>query len=271
MTEPVAGWRYIAATQIGTSHQKIGTPCQDASQCEIISGADGAEYLIAIAADGAGSAKLSDIGSALACRSMLSALHGYLSYGGEWPISRAFFIECIRGLQDRFAALAAESGETAREYACTLLLAVVGPGGTIFLQIGDGAIVYAGRGMPSKYAAAFWPQRGEYANQTIFVTSPNAIESIQHEFTDEEIDELAVFTDGIQNLVLDYKNETAHTPWFDRMFTPVRGLPNSGYSPALSEKLDALLASKEVNARTDDDKTLILASRREPQSAPTAK
>lgn len=267
VSEQAVPWRYIAAAQIGTSHIKAGTPCQDSYRCEFVTGKGGEEYLIAIASDGAGSAKHSDEGSAQTCGLFVRALSAYLSAGGEWPIPRDYFVQCVRELQAVFAAMAAEAGTTEREYACTLVLAVTGPGGTAFLQIGDGAIVYASRSMPSNFAAAFWPERGEYANQTTFITSPEALESLQHEFLDEEVDEIAVFTDGIQNLVLDYRQQMAHSPWFDRMFTAVRSLNEPGYSAALSEKLDAFLAGKDVNARTDDDKTLILATRRAPQPA----
>jgi hypothetical protein len=227
-----------------------------------VEGAQGTDFLIAVASDGAGSAIYSDIGAAAACRELIACLETYLRQGREWPIPRDFFVERISGLQDLFHEFAIDSDVTAREFACTLLLTVAGETGSTFLQIGDGAIVYAGRDMPGRYAAAFWPERGEYANQTTFITSPNALASLQYEFTDELVEEIAVFTDGIQSLVLDYKAQTAHAPWFDRMFSAVREVPTRGHSSALSEKLRALLDSREINERTDDDKTLILATRR---------
>jgi hypothetical protein len=75
------------------------------------------------------------------------------------------------------------------------------------------------------------------------------------------VHELAVFTDGIEPLVLQYSTNTVHSPWFNQMLPPVRGLAQPGFDEALSKKLAMYLSSEAVCARTDDDKTLLLASR----------
>ena len=78
---------------------------------------------------------------------------------------------------------------------------------------------------------------------------------------DRSIDEVAIFTDGLQGLALHYESRRAHTPFFQPMFAWMRPA-GSGYCEGLSSSLTSFLNSKKVNDRTDDDKTLILATRR---------
>jgi hypothetical protein len=66
-----------------------------------------------------------------------------------------------------------------REFACTLLGAVVGQDRAAFFQIGDGAIVVSNRAEPDDYGWVFWPQHGEFANQTNFITQDNALEILE--------------------------------------------------------------------------------------------
>jgi len=74
------------------------------------------------------------------------------------------------------------------------------------------------------------------------------------------LSEVALFTDGLQNLVLDYKENSPHSPFFDHMLTPLRST-GAGEQQGLSSALEDFLKSPRVNERTDDDKTLLLASR----------
>jgi hypothetical protein len=155
-----------------------------------------------------------------------------------------------------------------REFACTLLGAVVGQDRAAFLQIGDGAIVVSNRAEPDDYGWIFWPQHGEFANQTNFVTQDNALEILEFEVEDRCIDEIAIFTDGIERLVLDLQNKTAHAPFFRPLFNwllKTKPTVVDADIPA-SEVIERYLGSKQIIERTDDDKTLIIASRRQPPS-----
>ena len=75
-----------------------------------------------------------------------------------------------------------------------------------------------------------------------------------------------MFTDGIERLVLDLQEKSAHAPFFRTLFGwLVKMQPAQvGEEISKSEVLDRYLGSKSINDRTDDDKTLILASRRPP-------
>jgi hypothetical protein len=250
-------WKYGFASVAGTSHKKHSLACQDSCRAEVFSGPQGEAILLAVASDGAGSAAYANLGSVLACDLLVDEVRAHFDAGKSWAKLGDDFIS---GWIAKFQGLAANwSGDSPREFACTLLAAVVGREHAAYFQIGDGAII-ASRG-EDEYHCVCWPQQGEYANSTNFLTDDDAADKIYCEFKTSGIDEVALFTDGIQNLVLDYRTRSAHAPYFASMFAWLRP-HRTGYSRELSDSLVAYLNSDKINERTDDDKTLILATRR---------
>jgi len=71
-----------------------------------------------------------------------------------------------------------------------------------------------------------------------------------------------MFTDGLERLALDFRTQQPHTPFFNRVITPVRNSAGNGRNADLSRQLADFLNSADINARTDDDKTLVLAVKR---------
>src|SRR5262249_22636469 len=101
--------------------------------------------------------------------------------------------------------------------------------------------------------------QGEYAATTFFVTD-DPQPSIQFCFVDNPIQEIAVFSDGLERLVLDFSSHSAHAPFFEKMFAPL-STASTGRNRDLSRALKKFLDGPSVCDRTDDDKTLILARR----------
>jgi len=264
-----SNWKHISASVLGTSHGRTETPCQDSSDCRVFTGGDGSEILVAVASDGAGSAKRSDEGSALACSLFLQEMEAL--FGAEGPsdvreITEEFVKNWLTSFQREVSIRAEHEGLTPRDFACTLLTAVVGSDCAIFAQIGDGAIIVPSPEEAEEYCYVFWPQQGEYANQTYFATETNAHENLQYTLVSHRVDELAVFTDGIQGLALHYQTQSAHNPFFRPVFAWLRPAPDD-YSEKFTASLAAYLNSPKVNESTDDDKTLIIATRRPPAEA----
>lgn len=252
-------WKYALASVTGTAHTEKSLPCADVCYCFTIEAEE--EILVVVAADGAGSAKKGESGSALACRLFAEEIRLLFSDGGSTEeITREFAGYWVLKLQNEIKVLADADGATVRDYACTFIGGVVGQGCAAFLQVGDGAIVIDSHGEASEYRTVFWPQHGEYANQTTFVTDEIAFESFQHQLFHQPINEVAIFTDGLERLVLDFQNSKAHSPFFEAMFKPMRN-ERSGHSDSLSFSLVSFLDSPKVNDRSFDDKTLILATR----------
>ena len=142
----------------------------------------------------------------------------------------------------------------------SLLVAVIGKEAAAFLQIGDGAMVATDE--TGEWSWIHWPQRGDYANSTFFVTESDASDQMAFDLVRLSINDVAVFTDGIEPLVLHYATKTVHSPFFDAMFAPVRASNAAGLDESLSAGLERYLAAPRVCERTNDDKTLILAARR---------
>jgi serine/threonine protein phosphatase PrpC len=256
-------WRFAAGSAIGTSHVRSGDPCQDAYACEVIEDDDGDEVLVAVVSDGAGSASLSHFGSAAVCRFVIEAVRRHLSSGLRvGALSRDVALGITLGARERLRELADEAQATVRDFACTLVVGVIATDVAAFFQVGDGAVIVSQRYEPDEYSWVFWPERGEYANTTVFLSDNQLPDHLMHDVTPGALDEIAIFTDGIQSLVLDYKAQVAHAPFFRQMLAPLRAQDETGRLPELSTSLERYLSSGRVNERTDDDKTLILATRR---------
>jgi hypothetical protein len=255
-----AGWRVAIASAIGTSHLQSATPCQDHAAYAFVDNADG-PVLALVVCDGAGSARYSDVGAELAAQELIRLVRTHLNAGGSLPaLSRAMAATWVRRIAMLIAERADQEEHDPRDYACTLLCAFISPDAAAFLQIGDGAIVVS-HGEADGWCYLFWPQHGEFANTTNFVVSPNATEVMEFEVAARRIDEIALFTDGIENLVLHQASRSVHEPFFNQMFPPVRSSRADGLDDALSDGLKRYLSAPAICEKTDDDKTLILASR----------
>lgn len=252
-------WRYLKASIQGTSHCLTNTPCQDWAIAQVLHNAKTSEEILVLAAsDGAGSAARAEEGARLACLEFADIVSKYLKDVGDIAgFTQTDGENWIGKIADALAIHADECELTLRDFACTLLAAVVSREHAICLQIGDGAIVV---GNKDGYSPAFWPQSGEYANSTYFITDKSAIDQLQFITLPNPVDEIALLTDGLQMLALHYATRTAHAPFFLPMFARLRVEP-SGESKDLNEALIKYLNSTAINERTDDDKMLILATR----------
>jgi hypothetical protein len=256
----VGGWRYIAASVIGTSHEKTGGACQDANGCQIYASPDGEKILAAAVADGAGSAVCAGEGAAITSRALLGLIEEHLDSGRTVEQVTSDTVRgWITAIQNLLKEEATAVSRERRDFACTILGLIVSDSYAACLQVGDGVIVLADS-EENAYGHVFWPDRGEYANTTHFVTEDDAIEHLQFESINRRVMEAALLTDGLQAIALNYQQRTAHEPFFKGLFAPLR-TAEEGCSRELSESLTAFLASPRVNEKTDDDKTLVLASR----------
>jgi hypothetical protein len=251
-------WTWAGAVARGTSHLRAGTGCDDSGACvEVLGPHDTA--LIMVASDGAGSAKHSAIGSRIASRAFVESAAKYVKSGRSIrDISGDIVKEWLDGVRDRIAAAAVTREAMPREFAATLVASLVGMSHAAFVHVGDGASVFQGVD-DGAWTVASWPAQGQYAATTYFVTDdpePNCRIVI----VDQEVNVAAVFTDGIERLVLDFSTRSAFSPFFDKMFKPLsRTL--AGRDRVLSEHLAEFLNGPAVCEKTDDDKTLILAKR----------
>jgi hypothetical protein len=197
------------------------------------------------------------MGSRIACATLLDEVTRYYEGGGATgSITRDLATVWLSAIQQKLEVQAAAMDVSPRELACTLVAAVVDERSCAFLQIGDGAIVLSEDSQD--YRVVFWPDRGEYANTTFFVTAPDAVTRLNVDVRDKAVNDVCLMTDGIQSLALQYHSNSVHAPFFLPMF---HALQADADTVTLTESLVGFLSSERINERTDDDKTLILATR----------
>jgi hypothetical protein len=238
----------------GTSHQRNGVPCQDAHGYRVL---PGGAVIIGVA-DGAGSARRSDAGSQCVVGQAIDSLETALSRGAPYSELgwQSLLMEAFRQARQAIENLARGEDAPLRAFDTTLTCAVAFARGLVVGQIGDCLAV--ARGEDGQLFTATQPQRGEYANETFFLTGDDALEHLDvhvHPATKE----LAVMSDGLIRLAINVTENAPHAPFFQPLLSFAAGAEDEA---AAGEQLAGFLASDRVCARTDDDKTLVLAVRR---------
>lgn len=243
-------WRWAAASRRGSSHQRTCTPKQDAYFC-FTSG----ETLVLIASDGAGSASFGGEGANSLCRSIAASARNEIR-PNRLPTDEQVW-DWIDRARDQLGDLARRAKAERKEFSATLVSLISSGAETLVAHVGDGAAVVRSQG--GVWRSASWPEQGEYASTTYFVTDDPA-PRLRITRIDEAITAAAIFTDGIERLALDFARKEPHQPFFEGMIGPVSSSNIEGRNRRLSAALSKFLDSDRVLDRTDDDKTLVLAS-----------
>jgi hypothetical protein len=251
-------WSWIGACSTGSSHIRAGTTCQDSASCIELAIRD-EHALLAIVSDGAGSAEYSAIGSRLVVECFARCVIAHLRANQPVEIiTKELVLNWLDNVRDHIFRSAEQRAISPRDMAATLVGAIIFLNCAIVCHIGDGACVLRKK-EESEWQVASWPAHGEYASSTYFVTDDHE-PNLQFNLLEGEFNEVAIFSDGIERLALDFVNGNAFTPFFEPMFAPLIAL-GPGRDRGLSLSLRKYLDSPRVIERTDDDKSLILARR----------
>ncbi|TKB11288.1 PP2C family serine/threonine-protein phosphatase [Desulforhopalus sp. IMCC35007] len=244
-------WRWASASVIGTSHIQNGDRLQDAYFVSEL----GNGCIFAVVSDGAGSAKFGAFGAWLTCRFLSVRFREWMQENPELPSDEGL-VDWVDELRDRISTIATRRGTVPRQFAATLAAIIVAPDEAVTLHIGDSSVVGRKGG---EWDVLCWPENGEYASSTYFVTDDPEprLNITRHQ---REHDAFALFSDGVGDLALSHLEQAAHPRFFDPMLRPVDAAPREGRLVELSAKLATYLAGPSVCERTDDDKTLILIS-----------
>lgn len=269
-------WRILGASVTGTDHRKKGRNCDDKHAHRSL---DNGSVLLAVA-DGAGSALRAAEGAAYVVEEACDAARRLITEKSEpanpqeWKNVLRTIVEEVRaGLEKqcvsnevgtfRTSDITSETAhgerstvkvpdKTLREFATTLQCVIITPQWLAAAQIGDGAIVI--QHTDDKVEAVTWPDHGEYVNQTSFITEANYLDKIQYvSIPYDDIQGIALFTDGLEMLALEFAAKKPYEPFF----TPV--FKFAADSNSRNEDLQAFLDSASICERTGDDKTLLLA------------
>jgi hypothetical protein len=253
-------WIWAGARAIGTAHLAEGLPCQDAFVCRVEQGAVHPPILIAALADGAGSAACADVGAQLATLLVADIVSEVLMESVATDDVASALRYAIVETQLSLQLEARDAGRLIDDYACTLLIAILFANCGIVAQIGDGAVVIDDG--EHGWRPVHWPDHGEYANTTHFLTDGDALDALQLATLERPPRRLCLFSDGLERLVLDFRDRSAHAPFFDVIFRRIEQHTEPGHAAHISCELEALLASDKINSRTNDDKSLLCVALR---------
>ncbi|MEO6584056.1 MAG: protein phosphatase 2C domain-containing protein, partial [Ferruginibacter sp.] len=174
-------------------------------------------------------------------------------------ITQVTILSLTEFLYDELKEQAFHFESALNEFSCTFLGCVLYQDNSVFFQIGDGIIV---RNDNSGNFTTIWlPQNGEYSNTTTFLIDDIYFGNLKFKELDEKIDEIALTTDGLQILILNNDTNDIHQPFFLELFKWLRLANSPEQIDILGKKLQDYISSDIINDRTDDDKTLILATR----------
>ncbi|MEH2313868.1 MAG: PP2C family serine/threonine-protein phosphatase [Nostoc sp.] len=253
-------WKAVARSAIGTSHQKQGIVCQDYGKYCIFD-----DVIVGAVADGAGSAKYSDVGSKLAVETVIKYLGRISEYLQKrkrcWQnISQEFsqteadklFTKTVKKVIVELGKQAAKRDYSVNDLACTLLVFVATPDWVAAMQIGDGFIVR--RSQESEYELLFQPDKGEFANETTFITSTNALKDMRVKVIPKKQEFICASTDGLEKVAIRLSDWKPFLPFFK----PLEEYLHESVNPKEDKYLIEFLNSERLNSRTDDDKTLLL-------------
>jgi hypothetical protein len=164
---------------------------------------------------------------------------------------------------------------TLQDLSTTLLMAVVTSTHLAAVQVGDGGIIAVAHDDQPYFVTE--PYHGEYVGETVFITSPSYLEHASVKvLARASLRGLAVMTDGLEAVAIQQPQNhdqhgcaRQHVPFaefFEPLFAfatnPVHSATTNPVHSATtkSQQLTAFLTSDRLSARSDDDKTLILAS-----------
>jgi Protein phosphatase 2C len=247
-------WKAMVYSAMGTRHEQRNQPCQDYGSYRV----EGV-YLLGAVADGAGSAKYSEVGAQIAVESALDAIaiqlheHSASSYEDMKQAAPALFAQVFDELLSALNQATEEIGCDLKDLGCTLLAFVAAPDWVAAMQVGDGFMVVRS-GEKESYDLLFEPDKGEFINETIFVTTDRAVESLRVCVQPSDRPFICAATDGLERVAVRLHDWYPHAPFFAPFEACLRQLPTQAERDLY---LKTFLESDRLNAKTDDDKTLL--------------
>ncbi len=248
-----AGWRVDAAVACGRRHSERGEPSQDAAAC-----AAGRRACAVVVCDGAGSALHSRAGARALCDGLAPWLVQRWKHlcGLPEPALRQAILRRAWSLLGR-AARARRASPS--DVACTLLLVVADARRLLALQVGDGRVALldaAAAASVPVWRTLLEPTRGEHANETVFVTSRQAMVHLRLVWVDTAgVQACALMTDGAEAALHD-RARGRYAAALDTLLEWQRSQPRAACAAALQRSVQGALRE-----RTHDDLTVALVGR----------
>ena len=164
------------AHHIGRGHIQKGLPCQDVTFT--YSSIKDNLYVIALA-DGAGSAKYSDEGARITCKTVCDF---FIDLDPDDTDTDAVKKDLMKEIQKKLSQSATQQKRSLKDYASTLIFVVIKGQNVWRGTLGDSVLIsYDKNQKPS----ALETTKGQFHNQTVFTTSKNALEKFYLSLSDK--------------------------------------------------------------------------------------
>lgn len=275
-------WVTISHSAIGKSHSQANPPipCQDNSYFESLD----EKWQLAIVCDGAGSAKMSHIGSKQISNNILPFNIKRKIKNKEWynkgklPSKKEWENIGISVLEETKENLKSwvlrdnkknATNYVLSDYASTVMIAIYNSEGVLITNIGDGRGGYLNTS--GALTPLFIPFGSEESNGTIFITSPiweKPIKYIQTKVINENILAVFLLSDGMEKITFECSNLTdnvftdANIPYkkfFYPIFSKIKSLDNEGEEKLKNEWKLFIESGNNAIKNESDDKTLLIS------------
>ncbi len=241
-------FKVAVASAAGRKHEADGILCQDA-----VCGVTSRKLAVIVLADGAGSARYARLGAQIAvnttARMLVNSFRRFMKAGLK-TVQHRLMSKLLKTL----SVAARRQNADNRDFACTLLFAATDGKQLLMGQLGDGRVgVCRGDTDSRKAGAQTWQPalaaaKGEFFNETVFITSANAANRLQLALIPVEAgDACIILSDGAEEGLYQRASQT-FAPAVSRMLEWVHQYDRNTVETALENNLRDV-----VRLKTADD------------------
>ena len=272
-------WSLAYASVLGNGHHAEHLPCQDACGVELLSHGWG----IAVVSDGAGSCERSQLGAQKVVECTLAQFKT-LIIAHRWhectalPTEEAWYeaaSHALRQVRQELKHYATTHDYPLASLSCTMIGVIFSPYGLLTAHIGDGRAGFLSQS--GAWQPLITPYHGEYANQTVFVTSDICEDALCPPYFEtaivaEAVQAFCLLSDGCERASYQcylydevqqrfYDPNKPYPPFFNRVVDWLKTLPQHEHTQQdINEQWAQVLRSgTEVLRQERDDKTMIIA------------
>jgi hypothetical protein len=276
---PTEPWSLAYASVTGHGHHADNLPCQDACGVELLAHGWG----IAVVSDGAGSCEYSHLGAqhVVACtleqfKTLILSQHWHerteLPPAEVWYEAASHALRQVRQALKHYATM---HDYTLASLSCTMIGVIFSPYGLLAAHIGDGRAGFLSQS--GEWQPLITPYHGEYANQTVFVTSDLCGEALRPPYFEtaivaEAVQAFCLLSDGCERASYQcylydevqqrfYDPNKPYPPFFNRVVDWLKYLPHHEHTQQEinAQWAQVLCSGTEVLRQERDDKTMIIA------------
>ena len=256
-SEETSGWIIVGASVQGNGHISMGLPCQDSSGYKTLENGWG----IAVTSDGAGSAKRSEIGSAIAVQRAIFHFENLIIkedwIGKQSLPSEAEWVKLsykvLKVIHDEIESFSKRKNVDFKDLSSTIIVVIHSPQGLLVCHIGDGRAGY--QDANGEWHSMITPHKGEEANQTIFI--PSDFWNIPfYEMSGVTVPESRVILGKIKAFTL-MSDGCENTSWMCNLFNETTNKyydPNLPHKPFFDSIVDTLLSFHKESIPSDERK-----------------